>query len=230
MFWEIVMMDEHTICVVIPARNEEDRIQRVLETLPVFVDHAVVIDDGSIDSTYERATSASSSAEVQILKTDGIGVGGAIDLGHQHVLNNVKQPFVSVVMAGDGQMDPDDLHDVVQPIVDGIADHVKGNRMSNARDIEQMPKGRRRASTVLGWLTTLASGRKTNDPQCGYTATSSELLQSWDWNRSWSGYGYPNYWLIRLSSEGRRVVDVPVKAVYGDEQSGIRPLNFFLHA
>ena len=194
----------------------------------MFVDHAVVIDDGSIDSTYERATSASSSAEVQILKTDGIGVGGAIDLGHQHVLNNVKQPFVSVVMAGDGQMDPDDLHDVVQPIVDGIADHVKGNRMSNARDIEQMPKGRRRASTVLGWLTTLASGRKTNDPQCGYTATSSELLQSWDWNRSWSGYGYPNYWLIRLSSEGRRVVDVPVKAVYGDEQSGIRPLNFFL--
>ena len=62
------MMDEHTICVVIPARNEEDHIQRVLETLPVFVDHAVVIDDGSIDSTYERATSASSSAEVQILK------------------------------------------------------------------------------------------------------------------------------------------------------------------
>ena len=91
-----------------------------------------------------------------------------------------------------------------------------------------MPKGRRRASKVLGWLTTLASGRMTNDPQCGYTATSSELLQSWDWNRSWSGYGYPNYWLIRLSSEGRRVVDVPVKAVYGDEQSGIRPLNFFL--
>ena len=221
-------MDEHAICVVIPARNEEDHIQRVLETLPAFVDHAVVIDDGSIDSTYERATGASSSAEVQVLKTEGIGVGGAIDLGHQHVLNKVKQPFVSVVMAGDGQMDPDDLHDVVQPIVNGIADHVKGNRMSNARDIEQMPKGRRRASMVLGWLTTLASGRKTTDPQCGYTATSSELLQSWDWNRSWSGYGYPNYWLIRLSSEGKRVVDVPVKAVYGDEQSGIRPLNFFL--
>ena len=154
------MMDEHTICVVIPARNEEDHIQRVLETLPAFVDHAVVIDDGSIDSTYERATRASTSAEVQILKTEGIGVGGAIDLGHQHVLNNVNQPFVSVVMAGDGQMDPDDLQDVVQPIVDGIADHVKGNRMSNSKDIEQMPKGRRRASTVLGWLTTLASGAR----------------------------------------------------------------------
>ena len=62
-----------------------------------------------------------------VLKTEGIGVGGAIDLGHQHFLNKVEQPFVSVVMAGDGQMDPHDLHEVVQPIVNGIADHVKGN-------------------------------------------------------------------------------------------------------
>ena len=222
------MMDEHAICVVIPARNEEEHIQRVLETLPSFVDHAVVIDDGSTDSTYERATSASSSADVKVLQTQGIGVGGAIDLGHQHFLNSVEQPFVSVVMAGDGQMDPDDLHDVVQPIINDLADHVKGNRMLNSKDIEQMPKRRRRASRILGWLTTLASGRITNDPQCGYTATSSKLLNEWDWNRSWSGYGYPNYWLIRLSSQGKRVVDVPVKAVYGDEQSGIRPLNFFV--
>ena len=221
-------MDEHAICVVIPARNEEEHIQRVLETLPSFVDHAVVIDDGSTDSTYQRATNASSSADVKILQTQGIGVGGAIDLGHQHFLNSVKQPFVSVVMAGDGQMDPDDLHDVVQPIINDLADHVKGNRMLNSKDIEQMPKRRRRASRILGWLTTLASGRITNDPQCGYTATSSKLLNEWDWNRSWSGYGYPNYWLIRLSSQGKRVVDVPVKAVYGDEQSGIRPLNFFV--
>lgn len=221
-------MDEHAICVVIPARNEEEHIQRVLETLPSFVDHAVVIDDGSTDSTYERATNASSSADVKVLQTQGIGVGGAIDLGHQHFLNSVEQPFVSVVMAGDGQMDPDDLHDVVQPIIKGLADHVKGNRMLNSKDIEQMPKRRRRASRILGWLTTLASGRITNDPQCGYTATSSKLLSEWDWNRSWSGYGYPNYWLIRLSSQGKRVVDVPVKAVYGDEQSGIRPLNFFV--
>ena len=221
-------MDEHAICVVIPARNEEEHIQRVLETLPSFVDHAVVIDDGSTDSTYERSTNASSSADVKILQTQGIGVGGAIDLGHQHFLNSVEQPFVSVVMAGDGQMDPDDLHDVVQPIINDLADHVKGNRMLNSKDIEQMPKRRRRASRILAWLTTLASGRITNDPQCGYTATSSELLNEWDWNRSWSGYGYPNYWLIRLSSQGKRVFDVPVKAVYGAEQSGIRPLNFFV--
>ena len=46
------MMGGHTIGIVIPARNEEAHIGRVLETLPTFVDHAIVIDDGSTDETY----------------------------------------------------------------------------------------------------------------------------------------------------------------------------------
>jgi hypothetical protein len=162
-----------------------------------------------------------------ILQTEGNGVGAAIDLGHQHLLKTIQQPFVSVVMAGDGQMDPNDLAAVVQPIVNDEADHVKGNRMSTPTDMEQMPKRRRRASRILGWLTTLASGRVVSDPQCGYTATSSKLLQRWNWERSWRGYGYPNYWLIHLSSQGWRVQDVRVKAVYGSEQSGIKPVRFF---
>ena len=222
------MMGEHTVGVVIPAHNEERHIKDVLETLPAVVDYVVVVDDGSTDQTYAMAQKASTSANITILQTKGVGVGAAIDLGHQHLLKTVEKPFVSAVMAGDGQMDPDDLMAVVLPIIEDKADHVKGNRMTTREDIEQMPKRRRRASKVLSWLTTLASGRVTKDPQCGYTATSSELLEQWNWKQSWKGYGYPNFWLIRLSSEGYRVVDVPVKAVYGEETSGIKPANFFL--
>ena len=216
-----------TIGIVIPARNEEAHIGKVLETLPEFVDHAIVIDDGSTDATYSIAKATVSSAQVTALQTDGVGVGAAIDVGHQHLLKTIEHPFISAVMAGDGQMDPNDLASILQPILDGEADHVKGNRMSTSSNIEQMPKRRRRASRILGWLTTLASGRVTSDPQCGYTATSSNLLHQWNWEQSWKGYGYPNYWLIHLASQGWRVHDVRVKAVYGSEQSGIKPLRFF---
>jgi len=222
------MMDGHTVGVVIPAHNEEQHIRQVLETIPSFVDYAVVIDDGSTDETFSVAKSVAASANVTILQTKGLGVGAAIDLGHQHLLETIQKPFVSVVMAGDGQMDPSDLSAIIRPIIEGEADHVKGNRMTTSEDIEQMPKRRRRASRILGWLTTLASGRVVKDPQCGYTATSSKLLEQWNWERSWQGYGYPNYWLIHLSSQRFRVVDVPVKAVYGSEKSGIKPINFFL--
>ena len=222
------MMNGHTVCVVIPAHNEEEHIRGVLETLPAFVDHAVVIDDGSTDATFSVANSAQSSTQITILQTEGLGVGAAIDLGHQHFLKTIETSFISAVMAGDGQMNPDDLTAVLQPILENKADHVKGNRMSTKEDIQQMPNRRRRASRILGWLTTLASGRVVQDPQCGYTATSSNLLRQWNWNQSWSGYGYPNYWLIHLSSRGFRVADVPVKAIYGNEKSGIQPVSFFI--
>ena len=223
------MLEGQYIGVVIPARNEEHHIQSVLETLPEFIDIAVVIDDGSSDATYQLAESTQTLFEKRILRTDGIGVGGAIDLGHQHLLENLQQPFISVVMAGDGQMDPNDLNSLLEPIISGDADFVKGNRMMNDDDIKQMPKTRRRASKILSVLTTLASGRKTTDPQCGYTASSSKLLKQWNWNKSWKGYGYPNYWLIHLSSAGWNIQDVPVRAIYGSEISGIKPKHFFFN-
>ena len=223
------MLEGQYIGVVIPARNEEHHIQSVLETLPEFIDIAVVIDDGSSDATYQLAESTQTLFEKRILRTDGIGVGGAIDLGHQHLLENLQQPFISVVMAGDGQMDPNDLNSLLEPIISGDADFVKGNRMMNDDDIKQMPKTRRRASKILSVLTTLASGRKTTDPQCGYTASSSKLLKQWNWNKSWKGYGYPNYWLIHLSSAGWNIQDVPVRAIYGSEISGIKPKSFFFN-
>lgn len=221
------MLEGHYIGVVIPARDEEKHIQSVLETLPEFIDMAVVIDDGSTDGTKLRATEAQTTFDKTILQTDGIGVGGAIDLGHQHLLKSLQHPFISVVMAGDGQMDPDNLKSLLHPILIGDVDFVKGNRMMNPADIKQMPKTRRRASKILGWLTTLATGKKTTDPQCGYTASSSTLLKQWNWNNSWKGYGYPNYWLIHLSSQGWNIRDVPVRAVYGSEISGIKPKRFF---
>ena len=223
------MLEGQYIGVVIPARNEENHIQGVLGTLPDFIDMAVVIDDDSTDKTNQRANSIPTSFEKIILRTDGIGVGGAIDLGHQYLLKNLQHPFISIVMAGDGQMDPQNLESILQPILTGDADFVKGNRMLNDADITQMPKSRQRASKILGWLTTLASGKKVTDPQCGYTASSSTLLQQWNWNNSWKGYGYPNYWLIHLSSEGWNIKDVPVRAVYGSEISGIKPKRFFFN-
>ena len=222
------MLQGMHIAVVIPARNEEDHIDRVLTTLPVCVDSVVVVDDGSTDQTAKRAKKADSPCPVELIQLAGEGVGAAIDAGHQHHLRALDKPFISVVMAGDGQMNPDDLESLVQPLLSGEADHVKGNRMHHELGFNRMPHYRQRASKLLGFLTTLAAGQPFSDPQCGYTATSSTVLRSWDWNRSWKGYGYPNFWLVNLSKAGYRVQEVPVQSIYRNEISGIRPMQFFL--
>ena len=214
--------------VVVPARNEEEHIEAVLATLPDMVDLAVVVNDGSEDRTGVLASQADAPCKVVVLEGNGDGVGASIDRGHQHLLTAWDAPFISVVMAGDGQMNPDDMEALIQPIVANEADHVKGNRNLHPDGYNRMPKQRQRATAVLSWFTTLAAGQPIGDPQCGYTATSSTVLKSWDWERSWAGYGYPNFWLINLAMKGHRLAEVPVQSIYRNETSGIQPLAFFL--
>mgnify|MGYP001175665979 CR=1 FL=1 len=223
------MKGEYRIGVVIPAKNEERFIQKVVDTLPQYVDLAVVINDGSTDKTQSILDSMEPSVEMHCISLNGEGVGAAIDAGHQYLLNHwLELPFISVVMAGDGQMNPDDMESLLQPVVENRADYSKGNRFLHQNSIETMPKIRRRASRVLSFFTGLASGQDTPDPQCGYTATHSDVLREWNWGDSWKGYGYPNFWLIQLSKLGCRIVHVPVESIYGDEKTGIRRFSFFI--
>ena len=213
--------------VVIPAKDEELFIGAVLDTIPNFVDSVVVIDDGSSDETSKVAkTYQDKSYNLTVIRREGIGVGGAIDAGHIEMLRNCPEPFVSVVMAGDGQMDPNDLTKVITPIIEQRCDYVKGNRFIHVDGVGNMPKVRRFASQILAFLTTLAAGIAISDPQCGYTATSHNVLKEWNWAKSWDKYGYPNYWLIELSRLSFSVVEVPVKSIYGSEKSNLKMLRF----
>ena len=213
--------------VVIPAKDEELFIGAVLATIPNFVDSVVVIDDGSSDDTSKVAkTYQDKSYNLTVIRLEGKGVGGAIDAGHIEMLRNCPEPFVSVVMAGDGQMDPNDVTEVITPIIEQRCDYVKGNRFIHVDGVGNMPKVRRFASQILAFLTTLAAGIAVSDPQCGYTATSHKVLKEWNWAKSWDKYGYPNYWLIELSRLSFRVIEVPVKSIYGSEKSNLKMIRF----
>ena len=217
-----------SVGVVVPARNEELHIAGVLETLPTYVDLVVVINDGSTDATERCAQEASCSATVIILNTAGIGVGGAIDMGHRCLLEQLEPPFASAVMAGDGQMNPDDLEAILTPVTSGQYDHVKGDRSIHPEGYNKMPRLRKIASFILAFFTSLAAGQRIRDPQCGYTATSHTVLENWKWEKSWSGYGYPNSWLIQLATFGWTIGHIPVESIYRKETSGIKPASFFI--
>ena len=215
--------------VVIPARNEEHFIADVISSVPDFVDHVVVVNDGSKDKTGEIVKNhMAENDSIELINLSGNGGGCAIDSGHRRLLERLNEPFVSVVMAGDGQMDPLDLSSLIEPVTNNTTDYVKGNRFHHLEGTGKMPKVRKLASIILGFFTTLAAGRHVSDPQCGYTATSSRVLKEWNWSKSWKYYGYPNYWLIELSRRSFSIKEIPVRSVYGDEKSGIKMIHFFI--
>jgi len=213
--------DKLKIKVVVPAHNEERLIGRVIKGMPPFVDKIIIVDDGSEDGT-ARCAEESGDDRVFLLRHPlRQGVGAAIVSGYRRALS--RGADIVVVMGGDAQMDPRDLPSLLAPLIAGRADYTKGNRLLNPGLYKSMPRLRRFGNRLLSFLTRLAvRNGNIGDSQCGYTAITAAALQKLLQLPLCRGYGYPNEILCNLRILGMRIEDVPVRAVYGDEKSGIR--------
>ena len=221
------MWEGRRLAVVMPARNEASHIDAALRTLPAEVDMVVVVDDGSSDGTTAAVNSAERPYEVVLLQRGGQGVGAAVAMGFDHLSDVLDADDLVAVMDGDGQMDPNDLMPLCHHLVAEQADVVKGDRLAHPEVKGMMPLLRRVANRGLAVLTTLASGRRVGDAQCGFIVMRHEVLTQTNEDPVWSGYGYVNHRFIRWSRHRFRVTTHPVRPVYGEEISGIRPLRFF---
>ncbi len=208
------------IAVVVPAYREERLIGRTLGSMPDFVDRVWVVDDASPDATLDAVHAVGDARVRAVAHPDNRGVGAALVTGYRAAVDDAAD--VVAVMAGDNQMHPDDLAAVLEPVACGHADYAKGNRFVHA-DAAHMPAARRAGGRLLSALTRAVTGLTIDDSQCGYTAISAAALRALPIDELWPRFGYPNDLLGMLAARGLRVVDVPVRPVYADEQSGIRP-------
>jgi glycosyltransferase involved in cell wall biosynthesis len=212
------------VVVVVPAWQEAPRIGRVIRGMPAWVDSVIVVDDDSTDGTAEAA-GACHDPRVQVVShARNRGVGAAIMTGYARALGSsggASDAFA--VMAGDDQMDPRDLPGIVAPITRGEADYVKGNRFGSGGIVRTMPVGRLVGGLVFSWATARAIGVPVSDSQCGYTAISRSACARLDLDAIWPRYGYPNDLLSHVARLGLRIGEAPVRAVYADEVSRLRP-------
>jgi glycosyltransferase involved in cell wall biosynthesis len=238
------MYNDKSVGVVIPAHNEEAFVGRVIETLPEFVDRVYAVDDCSDDGTWaeiqRHAERANRTRRESTTLADGgatfggvvepirhetnRGRGGAVKTGYRHALADGID--VVAVMDADGQMNPDMLARIVEPVAEGWADYAKGTRLLH-RDRKQMSNWRFFGNSLLTYLTKISSGYwKMSDPQNGFTAIAGDALARIDIDGLYDDYGFLNDMLTTLNVHQCRVVDVSHPAVYGDEQSGIRYSSF----
>ncbi len=216
------MFEHASITIVIPAFNEALNIARVLRELPEWVDHIVVVDDASTDATSSEIAAVVDPRIVAIVHPFNRGVGAAITTGYLRAIElSHGERDAIVVMAGDGQMSPEDLPRVVSPVVRGKADYVKGNRFASP-DIGRMPKARRLGGAVFSWLTSLAIREAVSDTQCGFTALRRGALGGGELTALWPSYGYPNDILGVLAAKRLRIAEVPVKTIYSGERSDLK--------
>lgn len=209
--------------VVIPAYREERLIGRAIAQVPSWVARIVVVDDASPDGTAEAARRVADPRVEVVRRSENGGVGAAIVDGYRRFLEGTRfDDAVCVVMAGDAQMDPADLPALIATVAEGV-DYAKGNRFMVRGTFDVMPVVRFLGNRFLSALTAKVTGYAVGDSQCGYTAVTRRALLRVPLDRLYARYGFPNDMLVKAAAAGWVVADVPVRAVYADEVSGLSP-------
>jgi len=218
------MYKEKTISVIVPCFNEESQIAKVVNSMPDFIDKIVIIDDKSVDNTVVTVKKMIEVNKKIVLIEHSInqGVGGSIASGYKYARDNDYD--CAVVMAGDAQMDPNDLPGILDHVVSGEIDYSKGNRLFTGDAYKKIPKTRYFGNSILSLLTKIASGYwHVADSQTGFTAINKRALRIIDWDKMYKRYGQPNDLLVRLNIYNFKVKDVLINPVYNvGEKSGIK--------
>ncbi len=219
------MYRRHRLAVVLPVHNEAPLLAETLARIPDFVDDIICVDDASTDAS--AAVLADFSRErrpITILRhRDNRGVGAATVTGYRHALSSGAD--IVALMDADGQMDSRDLPALLDALLDGPNDFVKGNRFAHP-SIRRMPRRRYVGNRVLSALTRIGLGHAGPlDAQCGYTAFRTNGLRKLDLDRLFPRYGFPNDLLFEVAAKGLRFTSVPVRTIYGAEVSGINPFT-----
>lgn len=141
------------------------------------------------------------------------GVGAAIAMGYKWCRDHAID--CTAVMAGDGQMDPDELESIVSPVIGRGIDYVKGNRLSHPAAKVIVPQIRYFGNNVLSLMTKIASGYwSVSDTQTGYTAISLGALNKIELYDIYHSYGCPNDILVKLNIARCTLLEIPIKPIY----------------
>jgi dolichol-phosphate mannosyltransferase len=213
---------KHSIVAVIPCYHVEREIQSVLQDVPSYIKHIVVVDDASPDSTRDLVTaSAKIDARILLMRhASNLGVGGAMITGYKKALELGAQVVVKI--DGDGQMDVDHLPVLLKPLIEGKADYTKGNRFRDFKSLQQMPFIRRVGNMGLAFLAKAATGYwNMFDPTNGFNAIRAEILAQLPLDKIDPTYYFETSMLANLYLIGAVVKDVPMPARYKGEVSSL---------
>ena len=200
----------------IPAYNEEKNIASIIMKLKKITDHIIVCNDGSTDMTEE----ISKELNVTVINhSRNMGYGSAI----RSIFLKAKelQADILVTFDADGQHRVVDVQNVTKPIIDDKADIVIGSRfLENKSDI---PEYRKLGIKIITKITNSSLKEKLTDSQSGFRAYSKNVLKNII--PSESGMGVSTEILIKASSAGHKITEVPITIMYGSDTSTHNPVS-----
>jgi glycosyltransferase involved in cell wall biosynthesis len=224
-FLETASKNLKPIMIVIPAYNEAENLKYLLPRIPVKIKDTelgvLVVDDGSEDETIEITKDHN-----QFVVSNPINRGGgaALRLGYDILKNS--DTAVCVTMDADGQHQPEDIEELVTPIIDDEYDVVIGSRVLGSREKDDVIRiaGVHIFSTIISSLL----GKRITDPSSGFRAFKMDKMRSIKLHED---QYHTSELIIEAVKKGLRVKEVPItilKRKFGKSKKG-RDLTYGFH-
>ncbi|MGB0389320.1 MAG: glycosyltransferase family 2 protein [Ardenticatenaceae bacterium] len=192
---------------LIPAYNEARFIGSVVIRAREYVDHVLVVNDGSSDATAEIARAA--GAEVLNMPKN-VGKAKAVTEGLRYVRR--LRPTAVAMIDGDGQHNPEQIPNLLAPVEMGEADMVIGSRFIGIKS--QIPKWRMVGQHTLTAVTNVTSGIYSTDSQSGFRAFSPQALPFMEFQAK--GFSLESEMQFIAGENLLRVAEVPISVVYAE--------------
>ena len=192
------------IKVIIPAYNEAAAISKVIGDIPNFVQEIIVVDNGSTDPTSEVAKRAGATVIIEPNK----GYGFACLKGIEYIQNSNQKTDIIVFIDGDYSDYPQQISEIIAPILNQNIDFVLGSRKKNLSE-----KGAMRPQQRFGnWLATnlmrLFFDSKFTDLG-PFRAIKYKVLQQL--NMKDKTYGWTVEMQLKILKQNFTYMEVPVK-------------------
>ena len=204
------------ITIGIPAYNEEKNIASIITKLKKITDSIIVCDDGSSDMTSEIAKNLGA---IVISHKKNMGYGVAINSIFQK--SREMKSDLLVTFDADGQHRVEDIEKVVGPIKNNDADLVIGSRFLDKKS--DIPNYRKIGIKVITQVTNASIKKKLTDSQSGFRAYNQRVLSQI--SPSDMGMGISTEILIKSSSKGLRITEVPITVLYEGDTSTYNPVS-----
>lgn len=212
---------DNSIAVVIPCYRVKARVLDVLARIGPEVARIYCVDDACPEGSGDHIERECRDRRMKVLRhAVNQGVGGAVMTGYREALKDGAD--IVVKLDGDGQMDPGLIGAIIRPVAAGQADYTKGNRFYSLENLQGMPGTRLFGNAVLSFMTKFSTGYwDIADPTNGFTAVHARVLAVLPLEKIARRWFFETDMMFRLNTLGAVVVDVPMHAVYSDEQSNL---------
>ncbi len=204
------------ITIGIPAYNEEKNIASIITKLKKITNSIIVCDDGSSDMTSEISKNLGA---VVISHKKNMGYGAAINSIFQE--SKEMKSDLLVTFDADGQHRVEDIEKVIEPIKNDDADLVIGSRFLDEKS--DVPNYRKIGIKVITQVTNASIKKKLTDSQSGFRAYNQRVLSQI--SPSDMGMGISTEILIKSSSKGLKIMEVPITVLYEGGTSTHNPVS-----